>query len=95
MDIRMGAPVDTNDASPSTATRRFLELDPLAKTLCVGVGPPTLLVSVDPILDELAASLVVSRPAVTPATECLHAAASVPQEVQASLVDAGSPVMAT
>jgi len=91
----MGAPAVNNDAYPSTATRRFLEPDPLAETLCVGAGPPTWLVSVDPMLDQLAASLVASRPAVTPATGCLHAAASVPREVQASLVDDSSPVMTT
>ena len=95
MDISIGAPADTNNASPSTAARSFLEPDLLAEMLCVGAGPPTWLVLVDPMLDELAASLVASRPAVTPATGCLHAAASVPREVQASLVDTSSPVMAT
>jgi hypothetical protein len=60
MDISMGAPTDTNGTSPSTATRRFLEPDPLAEMLCVGVGPPTWLILVDPMLDELASSLIVS-----------------------------------
>jgi hypothetical protein len=93
-DISMGAPVDyTGDASASTAARCFLEPDPLAEALCVGAGPPAGLVLIDPMLDELAASLVVSRPAVAPALGCLHAAATVSQEVQASLVDTCSPVM--
>jgi hypothetical protein len=94
-DISMGAPADTNDTSPSTATLRFLETDPLAEMLCVRAGPPTWLILVDPMLDELASSLIVSQPAVTLAPGCLHAAASVPQEGQASLVDTSSPVMAT
>jgi hypothetical protein len=91
----MGASADTNDASPSTVARCFLEPDLLAKALCVGADTPTWLVSVDPTLDELVALLVASRSAVTPAPRCLHAAASAPQEVQASLVDTSSPVTAT
>jgi len=77
-DISMGAPAGyASDATASTVARGFLEPDPLAEELCEGAGPPIWLVSVDPMLDELAASLVVSRPAVTPAPGCLHAAASV------------------
>ena len=53
----------------------------------MGADPPTWLLSVDPMLNELAALLVVSRPAVTPMPRCLHAVGSAPQEVQASLVD--------
>ena len=86
----MGAPTDY--ATASTAARGFLEPDPLAEALCEGAWPPVWLVSVDPMLDELAASLVASRPAVTPAPGCLHATATVSQVVQASVVDTNSPV---
>jgi hypothetical protein len=44
----------------------------MSEALCEGAGPPTWFDSVDPMLDELAASLVASRPAVTPAPGCLH-----------------------
>ena len=91
----MDAPADTNDVSPSSAARCFLEPDLLAEALCVGVDPPTWLISVDLKLDELATLLVASRQAVTPMPGCLHAVASAPQEVQASLVDTSSPVTAT
>jgi hypothetical protein len=57
----------------------------------MGAGPPTWLVLVNPMLDELAASLVVNRPAVTSATRFLHAVASVPQEVQDSLMVRDGP----
>ena len=74
----MGAPVDyANYATVSTATRCFLELDPLAEALCEGVGPPAWLDSVDPMLDELATSYAVSRPAASIAPECLPAVAGV------------------
>ena len=91
----MGAPADTNDASPSSAARCFLKPDLLVEALCMGAYPTTWLVSVDPMLDELAALLVASRPAVTPMPGCLHAVASAPQEVQASLVVITYTVTAT
>jgi hypothetical protein len=77
----MGTPAD--DATTLTASCCFLEPDSLVKALCEGAGPPAWVISVDPMLDELPASLVASRPAATP----------LPQEVQASLVDTRPPVM--
>ena len=75
MDISVG--VSADDGITSTASRCFLEPNPLVEALCESAGPLAWFVSIDLMLDELAASLVMSRPAVTPA----------PQEVQALLVD--------
>ena len=59
--IGTGAPADHADKAPtSTAALCFPEPDPLALALCVSAGPPALVVSFDPMLEELAASLVVS-----------------------------------
>jgi hypothetical protein len=56
--------VSTEDAITSTIVRCFLEPDPLAEALCVCTDPPARLTSVDLMLDELVALLVVSRPKV-------------------------------
>jgi len=57
----MGAPVDhANRAPTSTAALSFPEPDPVALALCVSAGPPALVISFDPMLEELAAELVVS-----------------------------------
>jgi hypothetical protein len=56
--------VSTEDAITSTIARCFLEPDPLAEALCVCADPPARLASVDLMLDELVALLVVSRPKV-------------------------------
>jgi hypothetical protein len=57
----MGAPTDhTSKPPPSTAVLCFLEPDPLALAKCVGVGPPALVVSFDPMLEEITAALVMS-----------------------------------
>jgi hypothetical protein len=91
----MGAPADyADDATASTAARYFLEPDPLAEALCEGARPLAWVFSIDPMLDELAASLVASRQAVTPAPGCLQAATTASQEVQASLVDTHPPATA-
>jgi hypothetical protein len=67
MHISMGVPVDyVDNTAASTVARCFLKPDPLAMALCEGTGPPAWVTSIDPMLDELVASLVVSRPAVTP-----------------------------
>ena len=61
-DISMGAPAGyASDATASTVARCFLEPDPLVEALCEGTGPPAWVASVDPMLDELAASLIASR----------------------------------
>jgi hypothetical protein len=60
-DISTGTIVDiaTNAATSTAAVLRFSELDPLALVLCASTGPPAW-VSVDPMLEEITASLVVS-----------------------------------
>jgi hypothetical protein len=56
MDITRDTPVDfTEDATASTIARFLLEPDPLVEALCVCAHPPAWLISVDPMLDELAA----------------------------------------
>lgn len=86
MDISTGVPADY--ATASAATHGFLQPDPLAEALCEGARPPAWFASVDPMLHELATSLLVIRPAATPAPAgCLHAAATISWEGQASLVD--------
>jgi hypothetical protein len=57
----------TVDAIASGASLRFLEPDPLAEVLFEHADPPTLLASIDPMLDELAA-LLVTRPVAAQAT---------------------------
>jgi hypothetical protein len=57
------------DASASTALRFVLGPDPLAEALGVRPDPLDLLVSVDPMMDELAVVLV-TRSAVAPASGC-------------------------
>ena len=62
-DISTGAPADHADnAATSTAALCFPEPDLLALALCASAGPPAWVVSFDPMLEELATSLVVSRP---------------------------------
>jgi hypothetical protein len=56
MDITRDTPVDfPEDATALNIVRFLLEPDPLAEALCVCADPPAWLVSVDPMLDELAA----------------------------------------
>ena len=60
-EIGTGAPADHVDKAPtSTAALRFPEPDPVALALCVSAGPPILVISFDSMLEELAASLVMS-----------------------------------
>jgi hypothetical protein len=55
-------PADHGDKAPTSIVALcFPEPDPLALALCVSARPPTLVVSFDPMLEELAASLVMSR----------------------------------
>ena len=70
----MGSLAD-NAASFATALY-FLEPNPLALALCASAGPPAWVVSFDPMLEELAASLVVSRPMRAATPECLPATAA-------------------
>jgi hypothetical protein len=57
----MGAPADyIDDATALAVARCSFEPDPLAEALCECAGPPAWLVSVDPMLDELASLLVAS-----------------------------------
>ena len=70
-DISKGALAD--NATSSATILCFLELDPLALALCASVGPPAWVVSFDPMLEELAASLVVSQPMRAATPECLPA----------------------
>ena len=70
----MGAPANHADKAPtSTAALSFPEPDPVALALCVSAGPPALVISFDPMLEELAASLVMSRPMRAATHECLPA----------------------
>jgi hypothetical protein len=72
----MGVPADyTDDATASTAARCFLEPDLLAEALCEGAGPSAWVFSIDLMLDELVASFVVSRQAITLVPGCMQAAA--------------------
>ena len=91
-DISRGTPAD--NATSSATILCFLEPDPLALALCASTGPPVWVGSFDPMLEELAASLVVSRPMSAATPECLptQATAAAPQEVEALVVD--SPAMA-
>jgi hypothetical protein len=45
-----------DDAIAPTVACCILEPDLLAKALCEGAGPPTWVISIDPMLDEIAAS---------------------------------------
>jgi hypothetical protein len=77
----MDAPADSSDdATALTVARCFLEPDPLAVVLYERTDPPDLLVSVDPMLDELA-TLLVTQPMAAQAPGCLT------PEGQASLWD--------
>jgi hypothetical protein len=71
--------VVTPDFADNTAT----STDPLVLALCEDAGPP---IWVDPMLDELAASLVASRSTGVPVLR--H---STPLEAQAALADTCSP----
>jgi hypothetical protein len=62
--------------------------------MCASVGPPAWVVSVDPMLEELATSLVVSQPARTPAPGCLPTQAATLQKVEAPLGGTRSPATA-
>ena len=93
-EIGTGAPVDHTDRAPtSTAALSFPEPDTVALALCVSAGPPALVISFDPMLEELAASLVVSWPMRAATPECLPAMVA-PQEVEAPVADTCSPTTA-
>jgi hypothetical protein len=80
----MGMPADNTATSATTLS--FLEPGPLALVMCASVGPPTWVVSVDPMLEELTASVIVNRPVRALVPRCRP----FPQEVEASLVDTSS-----
>ena len=86
----MGAPIDHADnAATSTTALCFLEPDPLVLALCASAGPPAWVISFDPMLEDLAASLVMSRPASEPVPGCQ------PTLEAASLrIEESSPMMA-
>lgn len=63
-----------DNISTSATTLCFLELDLLALVLCASVGPLAWVVLVDPMLEELIVSLVLSRPAGDPTPRCLPTA---------------------
>jgi hypothetical protein len=84
----MAMPAD--NAATFVTTLSFLEPGPLALVMCASVGPPTWVISVDPMLEELTASLVVNQPVRALAPRCWPS----PQEVEASLVDTSSPAIA-
>jgi hypothetical protein len=62
-DVSMGTPADFTDNA--AAAHYSPEPDPLVLELCTGEGPPSW---VDPMLEELAASLVLTAEAL--ATGC-------------------------
>jgi hypothetical protein len=84
----MGTPANYADnAATSAITLNFPELDPLVSAMCASTGPPAWVISVDPMLEELAASLIMSWPARTPTLGCLPTQAVASQEVEAPLVN--------
>jgi hypothetical protein len=89
-DANLGVPADYAATSAAAVARCFPRPDPPVVELCACEGP---LAWVDPMLEKLAASLVVSPSAGAPASGCstVPAAAS---GVDASLADTCSPVTA-
>jgi hypothetical protein len=81
--VGMGAPVGFSDNTDS-ATTAYLSLvpDPLELELCVGEGPPTW---VDPMLEELVASLALKAGAL--AVECSPPSSAASHGVDAFLGD--------
>ena len=77
----------TGNVATSTIARCSQESDPLVVALREGARPP---VWVDPMLDELAASLVVSRSTGAPALWRPFTQTTASLEVQASLADTRS-----
>jgi hypothetical protein len=67
-----------DNATTSSATLCFPKPYLLALALCTSVGPPIWVVSVDPMVEELAASLVMSRPTRAPVPGCLPTQAVAP-----------------
>lgn len=77
----MGAPTDK---AVTRATTLYLpKSDPLVLALCASMGPRAWVVSVDPTLEELAASLVVSQQVEAIMPGCSPPQAAAPQEVEA------------
>jgi hypothetical protein len=66
-----GAPAD-RFCPASTAALHFPEPDPLALAMCMAEGPPALVVSFDPMLEELASALVVSHTPEAAAPTTVH-----------------------
>jgi hypothetical protein len=57
-DITRDEPAVASEDAASTSMHRVLEPDPLVEAVYECAGSPALLISVDPMLDELAALLV-------------------------------------
>lgn len=90
MDISMDTPADyTDNDGTSVAAHCFPVPDPLALELCASAsaGPPTW---VNPMLEELTASLVVRQPVGAPVPGCPTTLVATSQE-EASLLDTHSP----
>jgi hypothetical protein len=85
----MGAPVGFSDNTDSATTAYLSPVPgPLELELCVGEGPPAW---VDPMLEELVASLAMIAGA--PTVECSPPLPVTSHGVDASLGDTHSPVM--
>ena len=86
-DISLGAPAGcTDNASTAAAALCFFEPDPLVLELCASSGSPAW---VDPMLEELATSLVVNLVGV-PAPRCPPTSAVASQDADATQVETGS-----
>jgi len=86
-DISLCAPIGcTEKASTVAAALCFFEPDPLVLELCACSGSPTW---VDPMLEELATSLIVNLVGV-PAPGCPPTSAVSSQDADTSRVETGS-----
>ena len=81
-NIDKGAPADHADNIATAATLRFPKPDALALA-----RPPAWVISVHPMREELVASLVMSRPAREPASECQPTLEAASLGIEESLMD--------
>ena len=76
-DTNMDVPADFTDNATTSASAHYLHaLDPLVLEMCVSVGHHEW---DNPMLEDLTASLVVSRPAGAPTPACLPATVTAPR----------------
>ena len=88
-DVSMGASADFSDCTDNATTAYISPMpDPLELELCAGEGPPAW---VDPMLEELVASLATTAGA--PTVECSPPLPVASHGVDASLGDTHSSVM--